>query len=124
MAEFADEGVSGAKGRDKRPAFDRLMKAVTRREVDMMAAWSASRVSAHTLSASQPYCGSTRWTAMRASWHRSLAVIVGSVGREGPEWRMGGAPGRRDGAAHDHAAGCGRTSIWRVGQTCDKVIRF
>jgi DNA invertase Pin-like site-specific DNA recombinase len=27
--EFADEGIFGAKGRDKRPAFDRLLKMVT-----------------------------------------------------------------------------------------------
>jgi DNA invertase Pin-like site-specific DNA recombinase len=28
--EFADEGISGAKGRDKRPEFDRLLKEVVR----------------------------------------------------------------------------------------------
>jgi len=31
-AEFCDEGISGAKGRDRRPAFDRLHKAIIRRE--------------------------------------------------------------------------------------------
>jgi len=30
-AEFADEGISGAKGRDKRPALDAMLKAATRR---------------------------------------------------------------------------------------------
>jgi DNA invertase Pin-like site-specific DNA recombinase len=34
---FADEGISGAKGRDKRPGFDALLKAVARREVDIVA---------------------------------------------------------------------------------------
>ena len=43
-AVFKDEGISGAKGREKRPAFDRLCKAVTRREVDMVAAWSVDRL--------------------------------------------------------------------------------
>src|SRR5580704_10575898 len=43
-AVFKDEGISGAKGRDKRPAFDRLCKAVTRHEVDMVAAWSVDRL--------------------------------------------------------------------------------
>jgi DNA invertase Pin-like site-specific DNA recombinase len=38
--EFVDNGVSGAKGREKRPAFDRLCKAVTRRKIDVVAAWS------------------------------------------------------------------------------------
>lgn len=41
---FCDEGISGAKGRDKRPGFDALLKAVTRREVDMVAAWSVDRL--------------------------------------------------------------------------------
>jgi DNA invertase Pin-like site-specific DNA recombinase len=44
VAQFADEGVSGAKGRDKRPGFDKLMKATTRREIDMVAAWSVDRL--------------------------------------------------------------------------------
>ena len=44
VAEYADEGVSGAKGRDKRPAFDKMLKAVTRRDVDMIAAWSVDRL--------------------------------------------------------------------------------
>jgi DNA invertase Pin-like site-specific DNA recombinase len=43
-AVFKDEGISGAKGREKRPAFDRLCKAVTRREVEMVAAWSVDRL--------------------------------------------------------------------------------
>ena len=38
VAEFCDEGISGAKGREKRPAFDRLHKAITRREFDILAA--------------------------------------------------------------------------------------
>lgn len=41
---YSDEGVSGAKGRDKRPGFDAMLKAVTRREVDMVAAWSVDRL--------------------------------------------------------------------------------
>jgi DNA invertase Pin-like site-specific DNA recombinase len=32
VAEFRDEGVSGANGRDKRPGFDRLCKAIIRAE--------------------------------------------------------------------------------------------
>lgn len=41
---FEDAGVSGAKGRDKRPAFDRLWTAATRRQVDIVAAWSVDRL--------------------------------------------------------------------------------
>jgi DNA invertase Pin-like site-specific DNA recombinase len=41
---FEDAGISGAKGRDDRPALDALLKAVARREVDMVAAWSVDRL--------------------------------------------------------------------------------
>jgi len=44
IEEFTDAGISGAKGRDKRPAFDRMLKAATRREFDMIAAWSVDRL--------------------------------------------------------------------------------
>jgi DNA invertase Pin-like site-specific DNA recombinase len=42
--EFADKGVSGAKGRDKRPEFDRLLKYVVRGKIDVVAAWSVDRL--------------------------------------------------------------------------------
>ena len=45
VSEFVDAGISGTKGRDKRPAFDKLCRAVTRRQVDMVAAWSVDRLS-------------------------------------------------------------------------------
>jgi DNA invertase Pin-like site-specific DNA recombinase len=41
---FEDNGDSGAKGRDKRPAFGLLLKAVTARQIDMVAAWSIDRL--------------------------------------------------------------------------------
>ncbi|KJS42459.1 MAG: resolvase [Rhodospirillaceae bacterium BRH_c57] len=41
---FQDEGISGAKGRDQRPAFDSLLKAATRREFDLIAAWAVDRL--------------------------------------------------------------------------------
>ncbi len=44
VAEFCDDGISGAKGRDRRPAFDRLHKAIVRREIDVIAAWSVDRL--------------------------------------------------------------------------------
>ena len=44
VAIFEDQGISGAKGRDKRPGFDALLNAVSRREIDMVAAWSVDRL--------------------------------------------------------------------------------
>lgn len=43
-AIFSDDGVSGAKGRDRRPGLDALLKAVIRCEVDLVAAWSVDRL--------------------------------------------------------------------------------
>ncbi len=44
VREFIDKGISGAKGRDKRPALDAMLKAATRRDFDMVAAWSVDRL--------------------------------------------------------------------------------
>lgn len=41
---FSDEGISGAKGRDKRPSYDALLTAVSRRQIDLVAAWSVDRL--------------------------------------------------------------------------------
>ena len=45
VAVFKDEGISGTKGRDKRPGFDRLCQGIARREFDRVAAWSVDRLS-------------------------------------------------------------------------------
>jgi DNA invertase Pin-like site-specific DNA recombinase len=44
VAVHTDEGISGAKGRDKRPGFDALLTGVTRKDFDMIAAWSVDRL--------------------------------------------------------------------------------
>ena len=41
---YADRGISGTKGREGRPEFDKLLKAIARKEVDMVAAWSVDRL--------------------------------------------------------------------------------
>src|SRR5687767_350397 len=41
---YRDHGVSGAKGRDKRPAFDSLCKDAARRRFDVVMAWSVDRL--------------------------------------------------------------------------------
>jgi DNA invertase Pin-like site-specific DNA recombinase len=41
---YEDAGISGAKGREKRPAFDRMLKAAVRREFDVIMAWSVDRL--------------------------------------------------------------------------------
>jgi DNA invertase Pin-like site-specific DNA recombinase len=44
IKEFTDAGISGAKGRDQRPALDAMLKAATRGEFDTVAAWSVDRL--------------------------------------------------------------------------------
>jgi DNA invertase Pin-like site-specific DNA recombinase len=41
---FTDEGISGAKGRDKRPGYDALLTGVARKDFEMIAAWSVDRL--------------------------------------------------------------------------------
>ena len=41
---YDDNGVSGAKGREYRKEFDKLLKGAVRREFDLVAAWSVDRL--------------------------------------------------------------------------------
>jgi DNA invertase Pin-like site-specific DNA recombinase len=42
--EYVDHGISGARGRDQRPAYDDMLKAVTRREIEVVLSWSVDRL--------------------------------------------------------------------------------
>jgi len=44
VAVFEDVGISGVKGREERPSFDRLYSALVRREFDLVAVWSVDRI--------------------------------------------------------------------------------
>jgi DNA invertase Pin-like site-specific DNA recombinase len=44
VGEYCDEGLSGAYGRDKRPAWDRLRRHMVRGRFSMVAAWSVDRL--------------------------------------------------------------------------------
>jgi DNA invertase Pin-like site-specific DNA recombinase len=41
---YVDHGISGAKGRDKRPAFDRLCRDAAAGKLGLVAAWSVDRL--------------------------------------------------------------------------------
>jgi len=41
---YEDAGISGAKGRTGRPAFDRMLKDATARNFDMIGAWAVDRL--------------------------------------------------------------------------------
>jgi DNA invertase Pin-like site-specific DNA recombinase len=44
VVEYVDHGISGAKGRIDRPQLDAMLKAVARKEFDLVAAWSVDRL--------------------------------------------------------------------------------
>jgi DNA invertase Pin-like site-specific DNA recombinase len=44
VQSYEDFGVSGAKGRDKRPAFDQMLKDAARRKFDVTMCWSIDRL--------------------------------------------------------------------------------
>src|SRR5215471_12968952 len=41
---YRDHGISGAKGRNGRPAFDALCRDATKRQFDVVLAWNADRL--------------------------------------------------------------------------------
>lgn len=43
-AVYEDEGISGAKGRDKRPGYDQLLKDAVRSKFNVVMAWDVSRL--------------------------------------------------------------------------------
>ena len=51
---YRDHGISGAKGRDKRPAFDKLCRDAALREFDMVMACRAVRRQSIDSAAHQP----------------------------------------------------------------------
>lgn len=44
VEELTDDGISGAKGRNERPAFNRLHKMIQDREIDVVLTWSIDRL--------------------------------------------------------------------------------
>ena len=44
VAVYRDAGISGAKGRDRRPGFDAMHKDAARRRFDVVMAWSVDRL--------------------------------------------------------------------------------
>lgn len=44
VSVYEDAGISGVKGRDQRPGFDRMLKGANRRKFDVVMAWAIDRV--------------------------------------------------------------------------------
>src|SRR5262245_38661006 len=87
---YKDHGISGTRGRDKRPAFDKLCRDAARREFDMVMAWSVDRLSltcAPVLRAMtrKPSCliSCSHWLP-----HGSLSVLDGRHGAMNPAGKV------------------------------------
>jgi hypothetical protein len=44
LSVYQDKGISGAKGRDKRPGLDAMLKDANRRQFDQVAVWGVDRL--------------------------------------------------------------------------------
>jgi DNA invertase Pin-like site-specific DNA recombinase len=53
VEQYVDNGISGAKGREQRPAFDRLCKDAMAGKFDIVAAWSVDRLGRSVLHLAQ-----------------------------------------------------------------------
>jgi DNA invertase Pin-like site-specific DNA recombinase len=53
VKEYEDAGISGGKGRDKRPAFDQMLKDAVRRRFDVCLVWSMDRLGRSVLHVAQ-----------------------------------------------------------------------
>ena len=78
---YSDHGISGAKSKDKRPAFNALHKAAARREFDVVMAWSVDRLGRSLQDLVGFLVGNPR------RWRRSLPAPAGhrhhDAGRQG-----------------------------------------
>jgi DNA invertase Pin-like site-specific DNA recombinase len=53
VKEYEDQGISGGKARDKRPAFDQMLKDAMRRRFDVCLVWSMDRLGRSVLHVAQ-----------------------------------------------------------------------
>ena len=91
---YEDQGISGAKGRDQRPAFDTMLKDAVRRRYDILMVWSIDRLGQKR--APRGVCpGRTR-----CCWHPLVLRPAGDRQRHS------------DGSRHDPDG----VGIWRTGK--------
>ena len=77
---YEDAGVSGAKGRDGRPAFNRLCQDAIRRRFDVIAAWSVDRLG-RSLQDLVGFLGETHGAGVNLYLHQQAVDTTTPAGR-------------------------------------------
>ncbi len=77
---YEDAGLSGAKGREGRPAFDRLCQDATRRRFDVIAAWSVDRLG-RSLQDLVAFLGDTHGAGVNLYLHQQAVDTTTPAGR-------------------------------------------
>lgn len=77
---YEDAGISGAKGREGRPAFDRLCQDATRRRFDVIAAWSVDRLG-RSLQDLVGFLGDTHGAGVHLYLHQQAVDTTTPAGR-------------------------------------------
>ena len=77
---YEDAGISGAKGKEGRPAFDRLCQDATRRRFDVIAAWSVDRLG-RSLQDLVGFLGDTHGAGVHLYLHQQAVDTTTPAGR-------------------------------------------
>ena len=77
---YEDAGVSGAKGREGRPAFDRLCQDAIRRRFDIIAVWSVDRLG-RSLQDLVGFLGETHGAGVHLYLHQQAVDTTTPAGR-------------------------------------------
>ena len=80
VVEIVSDEASGVKGRDRRPGYDRLLKMITRRDVDVVAVWSVDRI-ARSLSELLSFLGEVQSRGVDLYLHRQAVDTSTPGGR-------------------------------------------
>jgi DNA invertase Pin-like site-specific DNA recombinase len=77
---YEDAGISGAKGREGRPAFDRLCQDATRRRFDLIAAWLVDRLG-RSPQTSWAFLSETHGAGVNVYLHQQAVDTTTAAGR-------------------------------------------
>jgi hypothetical protein len=115
---FDDNGISGATPRESRPAMKWLLKAVARREIDMVAAWAVDRLGRSLMPSDTLIRAARIIISLRRGMARR-AVPLSASHRARPTDRLPAHARPRSGVARGRGGLCSHAL-----STCTKASRF